>query len=117
MNEKIVTLTDGTKLEIKVNFMTLYMIQKNGLGKFLNRKSEKELDNLSDNENMEMAAKLIHAILRSNGLKVDKEEAMMLTPMDPEAIKILFEEFEKRVKEYKKKEQKPYPKQKKKKKK
>ena len=88
MNEKIVTLTDGTKLEIKVNFMTLYMIQKNGLGKFLNRKSEKELDNLSDNENMEMAAKLIHAILRSNGLKVDKEEAMMLTPMDPKEIKI-----------------------------
>ena len=117
MNEKLITLTDGTKLEVKVNFLTLYMIQKNGLGNILNNKSEEEIKKLSDDENMEMAAKLIHVILRSNGLKVDEEEAMMLTPMNPEEIQNLFEEFKVKVEKYKKKEQNPYPPQRKKKKK
>ena len=98
MGEKLITLTDGTKLEVKVNFLTLYMIQKNGLAKILTGKKENEL---SEDENMEAAAKLIHVILRSNGLKVDEEEAMLLTPMDPKEIRLLFDEVEK----YKKKEQ------------
>lgn len=34
MDEKLITLTDGTKLEVKVNFLTLYMIQKRILRKF-----------------------------------------------------------------------------------
>ena len=96
MDEKLITLTDGTKLEVKVNFLTLYMIQKNGLAKILTGKKENEL---SEDENMEAAAKLIHVILRSNGLKVDEEEAMLLTPMDPKEIRLLF------VEKYKKKEQ------------
>ena len=48
---------------------------------------------------------MIYVILRSNGLKVDEEEAMMLTPMDTKSIQDIFNEFEKRLKEYKKKEQ------------
>ena len=102
MDEKLITLTDGTKLEVKVNFLTLYMIQKNGLAKILTGKKENEL---SEDENMEAAAKLIHVILRSNGLKVDEEEAMLLTPMDPKEIRLLFDEFGKKVEKYKKKEQ------------
>jgi hypothetical protein len=54
---------------------------------------------------MELAGKLIYIILRSNGLKVDEEEAMMLTPMDASSIQDIFDEFEKRLNEYKKKEQ------------
>lgn len=100
MDEKLITLTDGTKLEVKVNFLTLYMIQKNGLAKILTDKKENEL---SEDENMEAAAKLIHVILRSNGLKVDEEEAMLLTPMDPKEIRLLFDEFGKKVEKYKKK--------------
>ena len=99
MHEKLITLTDGTKLEVKVNFMTLYLVQKTGLEKMLNKKK------LSDTDNMEAAAKLIYIILRSNGMKVDEEEAMILTPMDPDEIKELFEEFGQRVEKYKKKEQ------------
>lgn len=38
MDEKIITLTDGTKLEVKVNFMTLYLIQKHGLDKVINKR-------------------------------------------------------------------------------
>ena len=104
MDAKLITLTDGQKLEVKVNFQTLYMIQKNGLSKLFDkkRKSGKEL---TDEENMDAAAKLIHVILRSNGLRVDEEEAMQLTPMDPKEIRTIFDEFEKRVNEYKKKEQ------------
>lgn len=99
MDEKIITLTDGTKLEVKVNFMTLYLIQKHGLDKVINKKEA-----LSEDENMEAAAKLIYIILRSNGLKVDEDEALILTPMDPEVIRELFDEFGKKVEKYKKKE-------------
>lgn len=91
MDEKIITLTDGTKLEVKVNFMTLYLIQKHGLDKVINKEA------LSEDENMEAAAKLIYIILRSNGLKVDEDEALILTPMDPEVIRELFAEFAKRL--------------------
>ena len=83
MDEKLITLTDGTKLEVKVNFLTLYMIQKNGLAKILTDKKENEL---SEDENMEAAA-------------------MLLTPMDPKEIRLLFDEFGKKVEKYKKKEQ------------
>lgn len=100
MDEKIITLTDGTKLEVKVNFMTLYLIQKHGLDKVINKEA------LSEDENMEAAAKLIYIILRSNGLKVDEDEALILTPMDPEVIRELFDEFGKKVDKYKKRSHK-----------
>ncbi len=101
---KMITLTNGEKVEVKVNFQTLYLIRKNGLAKLLDEK-QKSGEELNDDENMEAAAKLIHVILRSNGFRVDEEEAMQLTPMDPEEIRNIFDEFGKRVNEYKKKEQ------------
>ena len=79
---------------------TLYLVKMNGIDKKIDGKSE-----LTDDENMELAGKLIYIILRSNGLKVDEEEAMMLTPMDASSIQDIFDEFEKRLNEYKKKEQ------------
>ena len=97
---KLIELTDGSKLEVKVNFYTLYLVKMNGIDKKIDGKSE-----LTDDENMELAGKLIYIILRSNGLKVDEEEAMMLTPMDASSIQDIFDEFEKRLNEYKKKEQ------------
>ncbi len=100
MKSKLIELTDGSKLEVKVNFYTLYLTKMNGIDKKIDGKSE-----LTDDENMELAGKLIYIILRSNGLKVDEEEAMMLTPMDASSIQDIFDEFEKRLNEYKKKEQ------------
>ena len=100
MKSKLIELTDGSKLEGKVNFYTLYLVKMNGIDKKIDGKSE-----LTDDENMELAGKLIYIILRSNGLKVDEEEAMMLTPMDASSIQDIFDEFEKRLNEYKKKEQ------------
>ena len=100
MKSKLIELTDGSKLEVKVNFYTLYLAKMNGIDKKIDGKSE-----LTDDENMELAGKLIYIILRSNGLKVNEEEAMMLTPMDASSIQDIFDEFEKRLNEYKKKEQ------------
>ena len=98
MDEKIITLTDGTMLEVIFIFMTLYIIKNNVLDMLINKEA------LSEDENMEAAAKLIYIILRSNGLKVDEDEALILTPMDPEVIRELFDEFGKKVDKYKKKE-------------
>lgn len=98
MKSKLIELTDGSKLEVKVNFYTLYLVKMNGIDKKLDGR-----DDLTDEENMELAGKMIYVILRSNGLKVDEEEAMMLTPMDAKSIQDIFNEFEKKLKEYKKK--------------
>ena len=98
MKSKLIELTDGSKLEVKVNFYTLYLVKMNGIDKKLDGR-----DDLTDEENMELAGKMIYVILRSNGLKADEEEAMMLTPMDAKSIQDIFDEFEKRLKEYKKK--------------
>lgn len=84
MKSKLIELTDGSKLEVKVNFYTLYLAKMNGIDKKIDGKSE-----LTDDENMELAGKLIYIILRSNGLKVDEEEAMMLTPMDASSIRLM----------------------------
>lgn len=94
-----VTTKDGFKeTELTLKTPALYLIQKHGLDKVINKEA------LSEDENMEAAAKLIYIILRSNGLKVDEDEALILTPMDPEVIRELFDEFGKKVDKYKKKE-------------
>lgn len=63
MDEKIITLTDGTKLEVKVNFMTLYLIQKHGLDKVINKEA------LSEDENMvHMEHRQIQLILMQHRL-------------------------------------------------
>ena len=74
----------------------------NRIDKKLDGRTEEDL---TEEENVELAGKLIYVILRSNGLKVDEEEAMMLTPMDADSIREIFEEFEKSSTNNKKKRQ------------
>ena len=90
MKSKLIKLTDGSKLEVKVNFYTLYLVKMNRIDKKLDGRTEEDL---TEEENVELAGKLIYVILRSNG------------PMDADSIREIFEEFEKRLNEYKKKEQ------------
>lgn len=99
--DNIIKLNDGTNLEIKISFATLYYIQKGGIDKLIKKKDIKKM---SDSESMEVAARMIHAILRSNGRTVTFDEALMLTPADTSQIKMLFEEFGRKMEDYKKKE-------------
>lgn len=98
MNEHFVNLTDGTRMEVKVNFATLYYMSKSGVDR-LSRKKK-----MSDSDKMEIAAKLIYVILRSNGRKVTFDEALCLVPMDVEEIEVLLKDFENKLEKYKKKE-------------
>lgn len=98
MHDEPIHLTDGSTLAVKVNFATLYYIQKSGLARYLKKKK------LSDDESMEVSAKLIYAILNSNGRRVSFEDAMELIPLDTDEVEQVFEEFKMRLEEYKKKQ-------------
>lgn len=109
MDEKDIRLADGTLFSVKVNFYTLYLINKTNveqLSKKLereNKKEKKDKKRILDIE-MEIAKNIIYVIMRSNGKKVDKEEAMMLTPVDPHEIEDLMNEFADKMEKLKKKE-------------
>ena len=55
MKSKLIELTDGSKLEVKVNFYTLYLVKMNGIDKKLDGR-----DDLTEEENMELAGKMIY---------------------------------------------------------
>lgn len=107
---KLVTLTDGTTLEVNINFATIYYMQKSHINRIIDkakkRDKTKDINKLkfTDDESMDMAAKMIYALMRSNGRQVTFDEALMLCPADTEEIKALFSEFDEKMKKYKKKE-------------
>lgn len=110
IGEKLIHLSDGTMMDVKINFATLYYIKNMGIDKLIKRSNRKDKNGnkipMSERKSMELAAKIIYVILRSNGKKVeDIDEAMILVPMDADEIKDLFHEFESRLQDYKKKEQ------------
>lgn len=120
MHSKDIRLTDDSILEIQINFLTLYLIKEKGidkktaqikrleekLKKIKNKKDPQYLKTSEklDDIQLQAAAWLIYAILRSNKRKVDFEEALMLCPADPEEIKYLVYEFMEQMEKFKKKE-------------
>ena len=85
---QFVDLTDGTRLEVKMNFGTMYYLDDAG-GTRLAQKIQKLNDKGKEipvSDNMRFAAKLIYAMLRSNGKKVTFDEALELTPPDPSQL-------------------------------
>lgn len=103
MTEHFIDLTDGTRLDIKVNFGTLYYLQKTKGFHRLAKKSEKKNSKMTDSESMDMCADVIYAILRSNGRSVTFDEALALMPPDPEELKKVLEEFQEKYEKYAKK--------------
>jgi len=99
MKDHLINLTDGTRLAVNVNFGTLYWFQKAKVSEFVGLEKE-----LTDEEKIEQAARVIYAILRSNGKNVTFDEALILVPIDTEEIKKLFNEFKFKMEKYKKKE-------------
>ena len=53
MTENLIILTDGSRLTIKINFATLYYLQKSKIEKLVNKKPE----DMTDDEAMEVARK------------------------------------------------------------
>lgn len=109
MDERDIRLADGSLLTVKVNFYTLYMINKTNVEKLsqqLDREQKKEKKDESKilDLQMEIAKFLIYVILRSNGKKVDEEEAMMLVPADSKEIEKLLNDFKDKMENLKKKE-------------
>jgi len=127
MKSKLIKLTDGSKLEVKVNFYTLYLVKMNGIDKKLDGKMNfgtifyldqiggsklgRRIDKLekigkaTDSDKMNFAAKLIYAMVRSNGRKVTFDEALQLVPPDPTELLEVVEAYQKEVDKIKKKEE------------
>ena len=110
MKEHFIDLTDGTRLEIKVNFGTLYFLQKCKGFYRISKKVEKaekaknkETATLSERESFDAAADIIYAILRSNDRAVTREEAMCLVPPDPSGLEGVLNGFQEEVNKYHKK--------------
>lgn len=104
--ENFINLLDGTRIEARFNFGTLYYLEQSGgskLAEYLEKK-EKEGKIPTSMESMKMASKIIYAILRSNGKKVTEDEAMALVPPDTEEIENIVKIFEAELEKHKKKE-------------
>lgn len=101
MKDNFINLTDGTRLEIKVNFGTLYYLQKQNGFFGLARKAENQ--KLNDMDSFELAAEIIYALLRSNGKVVSFDEALRLIPPDTEEIENVFRNFQEEYDKYAKK--------------
>ena len=102
MNEYFVDLTDGTRLEVKVNFGTLYYLGKINSFKQMEKVAKKKEP--TDEEAIEIAAQIIYAVIRSNGRAVTFDEAIRLVPMDLEGMQNILDAFGEQLEEYKKKE-------------
>lgn len=104
---KMITLTDGTTIEAKMNFGTIYYLDQIG-GSKLAQKMQKLDDDGKEvplTDSMKFAAKLVYAVLRSNGRKVTFDEALTLTPPDPTELLEIVEAYQKEVEKVKKKQQ------------
>lgn len=103
---KEIRLMDGSLMEIKVNFLTLKLMVDVKLER-LNQLYEEKRKKGKDDQilQMKIASKMIYVILRSNGKKVDEEEACMLVPVDVDEIMILFDEFVRQMEKVKKKQE------------
>ena len=103
---KIIKLTDGTTIEAKMNFGTIFYLDQIG-GSKLGRRIDKleKIGKATDSDKMNFAAKLIYAMVRSNGRKVTFDEALQLVPPDPTELLGVVEAYQKEVDKIKKKEE------------
>lgn len=118
--EDEILLSNGELLQIKINFMTLYLIRKEKVDKATQRlkfketrlkgmksKNSKEYRDLNEKINdqqMDIAAQMIYVILKSNKKNITFEDALMLCPADTSQIQKLIDSFAKQMEIIKKKE-------------
>ena len=117
--EHVIELTDGSKLAVKVNMLTVKLISECKLDRLLRKsnklenklesaKKEKEKERIADelqDIQMKSFSKMIWCILRSTGRKnIDEDDAMMLMPVDMDGLHAMFEDFQRQVITFKKKQ-------------
>lgn len=112
MKEHFIDLTDGTRLQIKLNFGTIYYLQKckgfYRISKKVERAERKGIPQeqaLTETESFDMAAMIIYAVLRSNGRPVKFDEALSLVPPDTEDLTEMLNGFQAEWDRYNKKKQ------------
>ncbi len=103
MTEHFINLTDGTRLSVKVNFGTLYYLQRQKGYYRIMKKVEKNPKSLTYEESFEMTANIIYALLRSNGRVVSFDEALGLVPADTKDITRVLDAFQEEIEKYDKK--------------
>lgn len=117
--DRDIRLSNGELINININFYTLKLLAQSNLHilerkidklkeKLASTKSEEKIQDIKNDINalsFEMIGKIIYIVLRSNGKKVDEEEAMILIPGDVDEIENIFNEFFKKMEEFKKKEE------------
>ena len=65
MKENFIDLTDGTRLSVRVNFGTIYYLQKQkGFYRIQKKAREKQKETRTEEESFELAAYVIYAILK-----------------------------------------------------
>jgi len=97
MDEHVLHLTDGTTVSARVNFGTLYYMEKFHVDKLAK-------DEMTDDDAMEAAARMLHVLLLSNGRTVSFQEALVLCPIDTDEVMNVFADFKNRLEDFKKKE-------------
>lgn len=102
---KMIRLTDGTVIEAKMNFGTIYYLDQIGGAKLGQKISKLEKNGkAADHDKMTFAAKLIYAMVRSNGRKVTFDEALQLVPPDPSELLEVVNAYQDELNKIKKKE-------------
>lgn len=96
-----IRLTDGSILEVNINFLTMKLMVDLKIQKLIDKINKKPND---DALRMDVTSKLIYVILRSNGKRIDEEEAMMLIPLDDDVIMDIVLEFQEKMEKFKKKQ-------------
>ena len=99
MDERVIHLEDGSTVSAKVNFATIYYIQKFKLDKLMEKKKT------TQDDEMELAARILHVVLLSNGRNCTFEEALYLMPLDTDEIEGVMNDFKEKLEKLKKKKE------------
>lgn len=99
MDERVIHLEDGSTVSAKVNFATIYYIQKLKLDKLMGKKKT------TQDDEMELAARILHVVLLSNGRNCTFEEALCLMPLDTDEIENVMNDFKEKLEKLKKKKE------------
>lgn len=107
INGKVIHLADGTEISARVNFLVIYEVQMCHIEDlYLKAKGDpaKGIDPDPDAE-MEACAEMIRIVFAANGKDVSKREALRLLDIDNmDEIEEVFEDFSRRLENYKKKQ-------------